>query len=99
MYNNFMPHPAKTVNGAVTAGSTDIVITEQPIGTNAMRLTNSGSQIVFWKYGAGAASLTTSTPLLPNTSEIFECPYTIGTLAVIATAIGSTLYVTPGIGS
>ena len=99
MFRNFTPHPAKTVNGVVTASTTDIALTEQPIGTNAMRLTNSGSQVVFWKYGSGGASLTTSTPMLPNTTEIFECPYTTGTIAVIASATGSTLFVTPGIGS
>ena len=99
MILNFTPHPGKTVNGAVTAGSTDIALTEQPIGTTAMRLTNSGSQTIFWKYGSGGASLTTSTPMLPNTVEIFDLPFTTGTLAVIAPAVGSTLYVTPGIGS
>ena len=96
---NFTPHPNGTVSGVVTAGSTDITFGEEPRGTNAMRLTNSGSQTVFWKYGSGGASLTTSTPMLPNTTEIFDCPFTMGTLAVIAQAGGSTLYVTPGIGS
>ena len=99
MFNNFMPHPLKTVNGVVGAASTDITLGEQAVGTNAIRLTNSGTQLVFWKFGTGGASVTTCTPMLPNTTEIYDCPYTATILAVIAPATGSTLFVTPGIGS
>lgn len=95
---NFLPNPQLTVNGAVTASSAAITVA-LTAGSNAVRLTNVGTQTVFWRFGTGTASVSTDTPMLANTVEVFEIPPQITSITAIAAAAGSTLYITPGIGS
>lgn len=94
---NFKPLPQGTVSVAVTAVSADATITA--VGAGAVRLTNIGSQIVFWKFNTGGASVSVDTPLLPNSSEVFAMPPSTTKIAAIAAGAGSTLYVTPGTGN
>jgi hypothetical protein len=93
--------PAGTVNGAVTASVTNIVLPVGPGLTECTaRFVNSGAQVIFWSYGAGASlSVANGVPMLPNTVETFNIPAGVSQLAVIAAATGSTLYVTVGDGA
>jgi hypothetical protein len=91
-----------TQNIAVTASSTTLAMI-QITGTSDInyRLVNSGANVIFIEFGATGttpvAALATSMPMLPNTVESFTGPP--GTvIAVIASAVGNTLYVTPGEG-
>lgn len=93
---NFTPKAALTANAAVTAVTGDVTITASD--ATAALLTNIGTQDVFWKYGTGAASLTTSTPILANTQYVIWLPPGETKIAAIASGAGSTLYVTPGLG-
>ena len=93
---NFAPFPQGTVSGAVGATASDITIAA---GAGALRLANIGTQIVFWKLNSGGASVSTDTPLLPNSVEMFSCPPGTSKISVIAAGAGSTLYVTPGTGN
>jgi hypothetical protein len=98
----FAPNsPNATINVAVTASS-------QALGplkvssTSQARFVNSGTQVVFIDIVSAAASaptaaVATSMPMLPNTVEVFSVPQG-AQIAVIAAAVGSTLYVTPGDG-
>lgn len=92
----------KTFSIAVTAASQTLVIPDTPFGTRALRLVNSGSQLIFVDFlnsgQAGVASVTTSMPLFPNTVEVFTIGNDIGSMVVIAGAVGSTLYATYGEG-
>lgn len=94
---NFKPIPQGTVSGAVSAVAADITITA--IGANAVRLANVGSQVVFWKFNTGGADATADTPLLPNSAEVFMMPHSTTKISAVAAGTGSTLYVTPGVGS
>ena len=94
----FKPTNQATVNGVVTASSTDIAITQS--GANCAKLLNVGTQTVFWKYDAtvaGAATVATSTPIAAGESYFIWLNPTVSALAVIAAGAGSTLYVTPGV--
>ena len=93
---NFRARPQATVSGAVTGVSADITMAA---GADAVRLTNIGKQVVYWRVNTGTASVTTDTPLLPNSSELFSVPPATTVIAAIAAAAGSTLYVTPGSGN
>ena len=89
-----------TVNIAVTAASQNLTLPVQNKGgQNNYRLVNAGSQTVFFKKGADGASLTTSIPVLAGSVECFEMEPGVTTIAVIAAAVGSTLYVTAGKGA
>jgi hypothetical protein len=94
---NFKPLSQGTVSGAVTGSAADITITS--IGANAIRLTNVGTQVVFWKFNTGGASVNTDTPLLPNSTEVFAMPPSTTKISAIAAGAGSTLYITPGVGN
>ena len=92
----------KTINITVTIASQTLAIPDTPFGTRALRMVNSGSQLVFVDFinsgATGTASLTTSVPLLPNTVEVFTIGNDIGSMVVIAPAAGSALYITYGEG-
>jgi len=90
----------KTVNVAVTAASQALTIPDVPFGTRSLRLANIGTQTVFIDFGttSGTASLTTSIPLIANTSEVFTIDNNITYVNVIAASTGSTMYATYGEG-
>ncbi len=95
----FAPQPQAQVSVAVTSASQDLAITP-PQGGGSMRLVNEGTDKIYWKYGAGGATVAGSVPMLPNTAEVFDLPGGITSLAVIGATGGlSTLRVTPGQGS
>lgn len=88
-----------TVNVAVTAASANVLITRPNMGTQTVRLHNSGTNTVFVEFGktsAVTASLTTSIPLLPNSVETFTIMNDQGYVAAIAGGSGNTLYITTG---
>lgn len=93
---NFKPVPQGTVSGAVTGVAADITFVA---GANSVRLVNVGNQVIFWKFNTGGASVTTDTPLLPNSAEVFAVPPSVSKISAIAAGAGSTLYVTPGVGN
>lgn len=82
---------------AVTAASQALTL-PAAVGTRTVRITTNGSQVVFWRYNA-AAVVATSTPVLPNTVETFLIPQDATTINFIASAVGTTVYITIGEGS
>lgn len=82
----------------VAATTTTTAITASGTGTRSIRLVNSGSNIVFFKLGTSgtASAVATSTPLLPNTVEVFLLRNDITHIAYIGAAAGNTLYMTVG---
>lgn len=89
---------ATTQNVAVTTASQSITINAAAARDGTVRLANIGSQTVFVSFGA-AAVVATSTPLLLNSAEAFSVPLGVTAVHVIASATGSTLYVTEGTGA
>jgi len=89
---------ATTLNIAVTAANQTFTIPAPASNGGTIRLANVGSQVVFWAYGTVTSAVATSTPLLPNTAEVFTLPGGVTRLSVIAAATGSTLYATIGEG-
>jgi hypothetical protein len=90
-----------TVNIAVTASNQVLTLgSPVPQGTQALRVANIGTQTVFIELGTSAAvaAVTTSMPLLANTTEVFTIKNDITSIAVIAGNTGSTIYVTAGEG-
>jgi hypothetical protein len=92
---------ADTVSFAVgaTATTTQVNPTVGVRGTRSMRLVNSGAATIFWKLGDTAGvttSITTGTPMLPNTTQVFLIRNEQQYLAHIGSAAGNTLYVTLG---
>lgn len=90
---------ATTSNIAVTTASQTFTLAPS-VGADggSMRVTNSGTQNIFWALGSVTASMTTSMVMQPNTTETFSLPGGVNTISVIAPATGSTMYVTVGIG-
>lgn len=90
---------ATTLNIAVTASNQEFTLPVPPADGCTVRLVNVGSQTVFWAYGSVTAAVAKSTPILPNTVEVFTLPGGVTAIGVIAAATGSTLYATVGEGS
>lgn len=86
-----------TVNLVVTAVAQPFVLPRAARDGGQIRLTVIGSQTIFVAF-SGAASLTTSMPLLAGSVEVFSVEDGT-TLSVIAGAAGSTLYATGGEGN
>src|ERR1700693_948748 len=88
----------KTVSLTVGVSSTNVAITQAQVGTQSVRLTNVGSNVVFFTFGKDStiAATNTDVPVLPNSVETFLLPKDITYIAAIAAATGNTLYVTTG---
>lgn len=82
-----------TVNIAVTGTAQTLTL---PTGTGNMRLANEGPQTVFLHFQS-TATLANGMRLLPNTVEVFG-KGSLGSISVIAAAVGSTLSATTGEG-
>ena len=89
-----------TVNVAVTTTSQLLAIPNTPLGTRSLRIVNSGTQNIFLDFvtTTGTSVATTSMPMLPGSIEVFTFGNDITHIAVIAGAVGSTIYITPGEG-
>jgi len=92
---------ADTVNIAVTASSQVLAINSTPIGVRSVRVVNTGTQTIFLKFGISTttATLADGFPVLSNTVETFLLQNEVTHVACIASATGSTLYVTVGEGA
>jgi len=90
-----------TKNVAVTSTAATIVLDAATLHAESLRLTNAGTQIVFVEISSGAtakaATAAASMPLLANSTLIVTAARSTF-VSAIATATGSTLYVTPGTG-
>ena len=88
-----------TSNIAVTTVNQTFTLTPS-VGSDggSIRLVNSGTQTVFIAIGTVGSSMTTSMPMLANSVETFTMGGGLFTLSVIASAAGSTLYCTIGMG-
>jgi hypothetical protein len=86
---------------AVLATTANVAITGSGNSVRAVRLVNSGTQVIFLKFGVAATEATVATgfPMLANTVETFLLRPDITHVAAIAAATGSTLYVTVGEGA
>ena len=91
-----------TVNLAVTATTQTIALTA---GTNNVLVTNIGTQTVFIKIGNSAVTVTATNgyPLLANSTQAFSQTISASNTeathcAVIAAAVGSTVYISTGDG-
>lgn len=87
-----------TVNLAVTATTGSVALTRSGVGTQSIRVLNTGTQTVFINVGASAvtAVLATSMPIFPGTVETFLLKNDQTHVAAIAASTGSTLYITTG---
>jgi hypothetical protein len=92
-----------TVNlavGTTSSSVSSIPATDTSSRTYQYLITNVGAGVVFIEIGTAenlAASLTTSVPVLQNTSQVFTGPPG-AVIAAIAAATGNTLYITRGEG-
>ena len=91
-----------TVNLAVTGTAQTIALTT---GTNNVMVTNIGTQTVFIRFGNSAVTVTVNNgyPLLANSTQSFSQTIAASnaeatTCAVIAAAVGSTVYISTGEG-
>lgn len=89
----------KTVSIVTTTSGQTLAIPDL-LGTRAVRVVNSGTDISFIELaGSGiAAGPSSSMPLLANTTSIFTLGNDQTTLRVIGVAGGNTVYVTYGEG-
>ena len=96
--NVFSPQ-GNTVNIAVGATTGNVAITSLSMSQGALRLVNSGTQVVFVKLGTSnsVTAALTDFPILANTTAIIDLPPGTTYIAAIAGATGSTLYATSGI--
>lgn len=89
-----------TVNTAVsTAGTSRVAVTRPNMGTQTVRIVNSGTETIFLQFGKDntvTASTTTGMPMLGNTVETFLLPNDITHIAAVAASAGNTMYVTTG---
>lgn len=93
----FQPLQDGTVSVAMDGSSKSLTISRGVQG-GSMRLVNSGTQVIHWRYEDGNAADTNDTPLLANSTEVFDLPGGVTGIRAIGTT-GSTLYATPGFGS
>ena len=99
--NPFQPVPTAASTTALAVTESNQTLTLSPNGgsmTRSMRIAVIGNQTVFVALGTVTSSVTTSMPILANSVEVFTLPAGLTTLSVIATATGSTIYVTVGEG-
>lgn len=90
---------ATTQSVAVTGANQEVTLSNIAANRNgAVRLSVEGTQKVFVAFGGADAVVATSTPLFPNTVEVFSVPLGVTAINVIAAAAGSTLYITEGTG-
>lgn len=98
----FTPNFSKTKTIAVTQATASATLdaTDSGVGNNVIRLFNSGSNVVFVRWGTGTqTALTTDMPLMPGTVELFTKAAGTDTIAAIcASGLTSTLYITCGEG-
>lgn len=87
-----------TVNLAVTGTTDRVAVTRSGIGTQSIRVLNIGTQTVFINIGSSTvtAALATSMPVFPGTVETFLLKNDQTHVAAIASAAGSTIYITTG---
>lgn len=86
-----------TSNTAI--GTTAAFLSANHPGTCSARLANVGTQTIFVKVDGTTATLANGIPLFPNTAQIFTIAPSEGNpISAIASAVGSTLYVTFGEG-
>lgn len=91
----------KTVNILTTAASQTLAVPDSPLGTRAVRILNSGTELTFIEFttaAGAAAAATTSMPMVGNSVEVFTFPNDVTQLRVIGVAGGNTVYVTYGEG-
>lgn len=93
-----------TVSVAVTASSVNSVFTGWAVGvaTKQIRIVNDGTVVIYVEFGEGTAVPTaavgTSTPILPNTTEVFTIGADKTSVSYIASGAGSTIRFTFGEG-
>jgi hypothetical protein len=102
MFQAFRPNPAGTVNIDVSGSNQRVLIT--PDSANSIRVMNNGSATVWIVFGdvTATASLTTSMPVGPGTTEVLRFTNKSGAAlyaAAIAAAATGKIYFTPGTGN
>lgn len=88
-----------TVNLAVTTSSQNIALVQGGVGTSSLRITNVGTNVIFFLLGKDntiTVTTTTGVPILPNTVETFLVPNDTLFAAVISASAGNTAYFTTG---
>lgn len=92
---------ANTASLAVGTSTGSVAVPGSGVGNGTVRLTNSGTNIIFVEFGAATVTATTTTgiPLLPNSVETFVFRNENTHVAAIAGTAGNTLYITYGVGS
>ncbi len=90
-----------TVSLAVGTGTSNIAVTRNGMGLQAVRLFNDGNEKIYVRFGDSTvtAAVATGIPMLPNSIEVFSFQREQTHIAAIAGAPGNTLRVTTGEGS
>lgn len=95
----FQPFDDGTVSLAVGVSSDRVAFTTPHNGA-ALRMLNSGDDIVFVKFGdASVVATTDDIPMLGNTVEVFAAPSGATHCAALSAGVANTLYITPGDGA
>lgn len=92
----FQPVGASTSISATTS-SASAAITGVPRGTSTVRIVNSGTVVVFLKFGtSGVTAAVTDMPMLGGTVETFQIRNDITHVAAITSSGTATVYITSG---
>jgi len=86
----------ETISASTTSAAATIAVTE---GENLL-VSNAGAVAVFVTTATSAAVATAAhTPVLPGRQIVLTRPTTHASVAVLASSLTATVYVTPGYGS
>lgn len=96
----FQPRGGVNSTTALAVTASNQTFTLPAVGPDgaSMLISNSGTQVVFIAYGSVTASVTTSMPIINNSSLLIQLPPGVTQLSAIAGAVGSTIYATVGDG-
>lgn len=102
-----MPYFCGNNTAMLSVGTTSASVSIPAQPGNSIRVTNVGSNVVWFTTGATGTTPTAtislagvpgSTPVLPNTAESFAIPSGHTVFAAISNAAGNTVYVSSGEG-
>lgn len=102
-----MPYFCGNNTAMLSVGTTSASVSIPAQPGNSIRVTNVGSNVVWFTTGptgttptavVALAGVPGSTPVLPNTTESFAIPSGNTVLAAVSNAAGNTIYVSSGEG-
>ena len=87
-----------TVHLSVGTTTSNVAATRSGMGTQSIRIVNSGTNVIFINIGTSTvtAAVATGMPILPYSVETFMLGKDDTHVAAICSATGNTLYITTG---